>query len=103
LPGRLCDKAHKGGADFLFKNNLDLKAGFVFYYNGKRVAKVNSTYTPNVDENNRLDFTFTGVIQKVAIIYFTWQNLLNQKYFIIPYYPMPKQSIRFGIAWELFN
>lgn len=97
---------YRGGfyyKDLLFKDNLDLKAGFVFYYNGKRTSKENTALTPIVEANSRLDLTFTGVIQKVATIYFTWQNLLNQKYFIIPYYPMPKQSIRFGIAWELFN
>ena len=80
-----------------------MKAGFVFYYNGKRRAIENTQYTQIVDANNRLDFTLTGEIQKVAMIYFTWQNLLNNKYFVVPYYPMPARSIRFGITWELFN
>jgi len=97
---------YRGGLfykDSLFRGNLDLKAGFVFYYNGKRRAIENTQYTPIVDANNRLDFTLTGEIQKVAMIYFTWQNLLNNKYFVVPYYPMPARSIRFGITWELFN
>ena len=98
--------SYRGGLfykDSLFSGNLDLKAGFVFYYNGKRRAIENAQYTQIVDANNRLDFTLTGEIQKVAMIYFTWQNLLNNKYFVVPYYPMPARSIRFGITWELFN
>jgi outer membrane cobalamin receptor len=97
---------YRGGLfyrDSLFSGNLDLKAGFVFYYNGKRKAIKNTQYTQIVDANNRLDFTLTGEIQKVAMIYFTWQNLLNNKYFVVPYYPMPARSIRFGITWEFFN
>ncbi|MBK6913937.1 MAG: hypothetical protein IPH11_09815 [Ignavibacteriales bacterium] len=42
-------------------------------------------------------------MQKVATVYFTWENLFDNDYFITPYYPMPNRNIRFGLSWELFN
>lgn len=97
---------YRGGVyyrDILFSGNLNLKTGIVFYYNGERRSKINYSSLPIVSSNNRFDFTLTGEIQKVAIVYLTWENLFNNQYFIVPYYPMPSRNIRFGIAWELFN
>ncbi len=84
--------------NILFKENLNLKTGFVFYYTGQRnslVGELNPVY--------KIDFTAVGLIQKVAYVYFTWENLTDNQYYIIPYYPMLPRNIRFGIAWELFN
>lgn len=89
--------------DILFDNNLDLKTGFVFYYTGKNNLFTNEHGVLAVPSSNKLDFTLAGEIQKTAIIYFLWQNLLGNNYYITPYYPMPSRSIRFGVAWELFN
>ena len=97
---------YRGGIFYkglLFNGSLDLKSGIVFYYNGERKPIANNTYISQVGANRRIDLTLAGVIQKVATIYFTWENVLNTKYFIVPYYPMPQRNIRFGIAWELFN
>ena len=82
-----------------FEDNLDLKSGFIFYYTGKFKPDISI----NVDPSNKLDFSLTGEIKKVAIVYFVWENLFNNRYYIAPYYPMPERSIRFGVAWELFN
>jgi hypothetical protein len=101
-PYQLPDFQFTGGIylnDWFFEDNLLLKSGFIFYYTGK----FKSYITTNVDPSNRLDFSLTGEIKKVAIVYFTWENLFNNQYFITPYYPMPERSIRFGVAWELFN
>lgn len=89
--------------NLVFDDNLDLKTGFVFYYTGK-----NNVYTfehglLSVPSSNKVDFTLAGEIQKRAIVYFLWQNLFDNNYYITPYYPMPGRSIRFGVAWELFN
>ncbi len=84
--------------DILFNENLNLKTGFAFYYIGKRSSSVG-----DLSPAYKLDFTTAGEIQKVAIVYFTWENLFDNTYYIIPYYPMPRRGIRFGIAWELFN
>jgi len=87
----------------LFNDNLDLKTGFVFYYTGKNNVFTYEHGVVEVPTSNKLDFTLAGEIQKTAIIYFLWQNLLGNNYYITPYYPMPSRSIRFGVAWEMFN
>ena len=84
---------------YLFNNNLNLKTGLALSFIGKRKEPGYG----NLASDFNLDFTLAGEIQKVAFVYFTWQNLLNNHYFIVPYYPMPTSNIRFGIAWELFN
>jgi hypothetical protein len=83
-----------------FDNHLDLKTGFVFYYNGKSFHRFQST---EVDPSNKLDFTLAGEIGSVAIVYFIWENLFDEQYYITPYYPIPGRNIRFGLSWEIFN
>jgi hypothetical protein len=95
--------------DFLFNDNLDLKAGFEFTYFGKQTI----SFSPNIDlvggsdlfinPSNRLDFIAAGEIQKVAIVYFTWENLFDNDYYLVRFYPVPERNIRFGLSWELFN
>ncbi|MGA9293715.1 MAG: putative porin [Ignavibacteriaceae bacterium] len=93
----------------LFNTNLNLKTGFIFYYTGKQ--NLLPVYSPGVLNyfNNEIaqsltvDFTLVGEIRKVAIVYFTWENLFNKQYFITPFYPMWSRGIRFGLGWELFN
>jgi len=84
--------------NILFNNNLNLKTGFTYSFMGKR----NSSFG-EINSNWNLDFTLAGEIQKVAMVYFTWENLFDNTYYIIPYYLMFRRGIRFGISWELFN
>ena len=87
----------------LFNENLELKTGFVFYYTGTNNVYTREHGVTEVPLSYKLDFTLAGEIQKTAIVYFLFQNLLGNDYYITPYYPMPGRSIRFGFAWELFN
>ena len=89
--------AHSGifYKDILFNSNLDLKTGFVLKYYDFESENFESAY--------QVDFTIAGIIQKVAIVYFSWENLFDKQYFIVPYYPMRERGIRFGLAWEMFN
>ena len=90
--------------DMFFDDNLNLKAGFKFYYTGEIKSSDRWWWGSTVVEpTNKLDFNLAGEIQKVAIFYFQWENLFGNEYYIIPYYPMPVRNIKFGIAWELFN
>lgn len=93
--------------DNLFNNNLDLKAGFLFTHTGKqKYILYHSLYPPrviDVPSASKIDFTVSGEIQKSAVVYFIWENLLDKKYYITPFYPMPFRNIRFGIAWEFLN
>lgn len=87
----------------LFSDNLDLKTGFLFYFVGKNNVYTDEHGFLEVPSSFKLDFTLAGEIQKTAIVYFLFQNLFENEYYITPYYPMPTRNIRFGIAWELFN
>ena len=87
----------------LFNDNLDLKTGFVLHYTGTNNVFTNEHGVIEVPSSYKLDFTLAGEIQKTAIVYFLFQNLLGNDYYITPYYPMPGRNIRFGFAWELFN
>jgi TonB-dependent Receptor Plug Domain/Putative porin len=93
--------------DILFDSNLNLKTGFRFYYYGKSLYNEyqnNSlVYQGFVPRSGDVDFVLSGVIQKVANVYFTWENLLSNQYYLVPYYPMPQRGIIFGLAWELLN
>ncbi len=86
-----------------FEDNLNLKSGFTFYYTGKRNSYSGEWEIVEVEPSNKIDFILIGEIQELAIVYFIWENLLGNQYFITPYYPMPERSIRFGLSWELFN
>jgi hypothetical protein len=87
----------------LFNDNLDLKTGFVFHYTGTNNVFTREHGVTEVPSSYKLDFTLAGEIQNIAIVYFLWQNLLGNDYYITPYYPMPTRNIRFGVAWEMFN
>ena len=108
--------------DTLFNRNLNLKAGINIYLNGEQSFykyefqfRRNIFYSFNktlgitllsnkyMKRNWRLDLFLAGTIQKRATIYLTLENVFNNKYFIVPYYPMPGITFRFGVAWEFFN
>jgi outer membrane receptor protein involved in Fe transport len=94
--------------DLVFNSNLDLKAGFVLNYTGKQNLRNFSVpfvgiLDADIESWLTLDFTLSAEIQKLAIVYFTWENLFDWNYYITPYYPMLERNIRFGIAWEIFN
>ncbi|MEJ2194701.1 MAG: hypothetical protein P8X73_07565 [Ignavibacteriaceae bacterium] len=89
--------------DMFFDNNLYLKAGFIYYYTGNINALAAKSGVVDVEPSNKLDLSVAGEIRKVAIVYFAWENLFNNEYFITPYYPMPERTIRFGVSWELFD
>jgi hypothetical protein len=86
-----------------FENNLNLKSGFTFYYTGKTSSYSGKWGIVEVEPSNKIDFILIGEIQELAIVYFIWENLFDNQYFITPYYPMPETNIRFGLSWELFN
>ena len=96
-------KAMNDFSDMFFENNLYLKAGIIFYYTGALQSLANKIGIVEVEPSNKVDFSLAGEIKKVAIVYFIWENLLGNQYFITTYYPMPERNIRFGLSWELFN
>ncbi len=96
--------------DVLFDSSLNLKSGLILKGNS---SFQNSLYdhiyqrvygdNGDVPANGTLDFFTAGKIQDAAYAYFSFENLLDRKYYLIPYYPMHRRGIRFGIAWEFLN
>ncbi len=98
--------------DTLFNDALDLKTTLSYSYRTSSVATFYNfftdrvLYTPFMDDvpaSGQLDFALAGTIQKVATLYFSWENLLGSKYYLSPYYPVLPRNIRFGISWEFLN
>jgi hypothetical protein len=94
--------------DSLFKGNLDIKAGVDVFYYGRRNIQISPQQfsifrSTSIGPDVRLDLFISGDIQNTAIIFFTWENLLDTRYFLIPFYPMPPRGVRFGVNWQLFN
>jgi len=90
-------------SDSLFSNNLNMKGGFAFTYYDKINYYTPNNLLPETSPAYILDFTLAGRIRNTATIYFTWENLLDFKYFLIPYYPNLGRNLKFGVAWDLFN
>jgi hypothetical protein len=113
--------------DTLFNSNLKLKSGFNFYGYGSRYLQrfdfeksISSSYFYDAGQSSfsngisllnnntfspsfQVDLFIAGRIQESAVIYFTFENLLNSKYSVVPYYPMHAQGIRFGFSWEFLD
>ncbi len=109
--------------DILFDNNLDLRTGFNFRFFGSQSYStydfekparnfynydpVSKSLTLLRDEKTatgyQVDFFLNGIIQEAAIVYFVFENILGEEYYIFPYYPKQGRGLRFGLSWELFN
>ena len=98
--------------DTLFNTSLLLRTGFEAKYSGRQVYAEYDFYHTEVYYNTTkpivpawftLDFYLSGEIQRSAMIYFSWENLLGNTYYVTPYYPMPWRGIRFGIMWQFAN
>ncbi|RJP67070.1 MAG: hypothetical protein C4539_10550 [Ignavibacteriales bacterium] len=106
--------------DILFSNNLNLKTGirvssvgFQQGYAGEldksdlweqiNEKRYGTQYNVTLHPSLTLDFILIGEIQKRATIYFSFENLLDKKYFIVEGYYMPPRYIKLGVAWQFLN
>lgn len=108
--------------DTLFNNNLDLKTGLNYKFYGERGAAIydfqkmqtayyftdysviNPINSRTLLQNDyQLDLFISGTIRKRAIVYIVFENLLNEQYYIVPYYPMQPSGLRLGVAWEFLD
>lgn len=96
--------------DSLFTNDLELQTGFTFRYFKSNWLAYYENFTnrsyyvqPEAKNDYQIDFVASGRIQKTAIVYFAWENLLDREYYMYAYYPMYRRGIRFGLAWEFLN
>lgn len=106
--------------DTLFNANLKLKAGINYWLIGNRSSQIinyetlaitrwirtaayNSPPYFEVKPSVQFDFFLAGKIQDAATIYFVFENLLNERYYIVPYYPKQERGIRLGVSWEFVD
>jgi outer membrane cobalamin receptor len=83
-----------------------MKVGFQLNFIGNQITLPENQpgiIPININPVQTIDFILSGTIQNTATLFFTWENLLNKKYFFIPYFPMPERNIRFGVSWEFLN
>jgi hypothetical protein len=109
--------------DTLFNDNLKLKTGINYYSVGHRdysiidfEKNISTNYSYDLTSRNaslisatqtvsktQFDFFLSGRIKKSAIVYFAFENLFNEQYYIVPFYPKQVRGIRFGLAWEFLD
>lgn len=122
----LPDVTSQGGIyyiDTLFNNNLELKTGINYYSIGHRDYSIidfeknistNYIYSTTTQSSSliyasqavpkvQLDFFLSGRIRKSATVYFVFENLFNEQYYIVPFYPKQERGLRFGLAWEFLD
>jgi hypothetical protein len=106
--------------DTLFNSNLNLKTGINYRLTGNRGYQFVNFETfeitrwttasediilpyADVKPSVQFDFFLAGKIQNAATVYFVFENLLNEKYYIVPYYPKQERGIRLGVSWEFVD
>ncbi|MBI3765694.1 MAG: TonB-dependent receptor, partial [Ignavibacteriales bacterium] len=97
--------------DKLFNGHLNLKAGVrgrVFSsYSGKEFNQQAQVYIPlgfsyTIPTNGTIDLVIIAHLGD-AYVHFIWDNLLDRKYIMTSFYPMPERQLRFGVSWEFTN
>jgi len=108
--------------DTLYNSNLKLKTGVNLKYTGNQPfftydfeKSLQSIYSysqrsglallsndPGAS-SYQIDLFLSATIQDRAIIFFVYENILNNQYFIVPNYYKQQTGIRFGLSWELFD
>lgn len=108
--------------DTLFNSNLKMKAGINLRYTGnqpfftydfEKSLQSRFSYSQQTGLNllsndmgassYQIDLFLSATIQDRAIIFFVYENILNNQYFIVPNYFKQQTGIRFGLSWELFD
>lgn len=106
-----------------FNNNLNIKTGFNFRYNSaqlyslydyrynERIYHYTSGHnefltlyneTP-INSGLNIDFVVIAELQRAAIVYFAFENILDENHYVLPYYPMYPRGFRIGFNWKLYN
>ncbi|RMG80265.1 MAG: hypothetical protein D6707_06695, partial [Bacteroidetes bacterium] len=107
--------------DTLFNRNLKMKGGVNFYAQGKQSYRIYDfekmltayfylddagriqKFEQMTDPSYQIDLFFAGKIRDRATVYLVLENVTDNKYFVVPYYPRKGITFRFGFAWELIN
>jgi outer membrane cobalamin receptor len=97
--------------DELIHDHLNLKAGicgkiYSGYY-GNEFNQQAQVYLPNgmgydIPATNEIDLVILAHIGS-AYIHFLIDNILDRKYIMASFYPMPERQMHFGVSWEFLN
>ncbi|MDH3252849.1 MAG: TonB-dependent receptor plug domain-containing protein, partial [Ignavibacteria bacterium] len=94
----------------IFRGALDLKVGVRGkistrqdgeQFNPEVLAYATNTGQP-ISAGSSIDFVLTARIGD-AHIHLLWENLLNSRYFLTPFYPVYERAVRFGISWQFLD
>ncbi|MBI5020823.1 MAG: TonB-dependent receptor [Ignavibacteriales bacterium] len=92
-------------------DHLDLKCGlrgryfsnyFAEEYNFEVEEYLLSDYGYQIQQNGVLDLVILAHLGQ-AYIHLIWDNVLNRKYIMNAFYPMPERQMRFGVSWEFLD
>ena len=96
--------------DTLFSGHLDLKVGlrgrFLSQNRGEEYNPQAMLFVPGAQVTYNMVGSGDLVIMfhiGSAYVHFIWENLVDQKYIVVPFYPMPDRAIKLGISWEFIN
>jgi hypothetical protein len=103
--------------DHLFNNNLYLKAGInyriaseqnPFVHDFEKSRQITERLTPLVHytvvpSTYQINLYAAGTIQERATIFITLENVLDNAYYIVPYYFKQPVTLKFGVNWLLFD
>lgn len=90
---------------------LDLKSGLRGrYFTGYSSDEFNFEAGEYLPSGYGFEIPPTGVLDLVilahlgkAYIHLIWDNVLNKKYIMNSFYPMPERQMRFGVSWEFLD
>ncbi|GJQ62129.1 MAG: hypothetical protein SCALA702_11820 [Melioribacteraceae bacterium] len=106
-----------------FNNNLNIKTGFNLRYNSEQLYSLydyryNERIYHSLPDNSgnpkllnqtpissglNIDFVVIAELQRAAIVYFAFENILDENHYVLPYYPMYSRGFRIGFNWKLYN
>ena len=103
--------------NLLFENNLNLKTGIKYFFNGvqhpfvydfEKLLQISTELSPmlnysNVPSSFQLNLFLSGTIQERATIFVTLENVLDSEYYIVPYFIKQPITLRFGVSWLLYD
>jgi outer membrane cobalamin receptor len=95
---------------WFFDDNLDLKLGIRgrvwgeqqgMEFNPEAMMFAPSSL-PSLGIATSADVLLIGKIGR-AHVHFIWQNLFDNNYVVVPFYPITDRAVRFGITWEILD
>lgn len=96
--------------DRFFDDNLNLRIGIKGNFVSTQSGYISGTRTGLLIPNNNFILGYCGSFDAIilagigsAMVHIVLENVLDNRYAIVSYYPIQDRTIRFGITWEFEN